>query len=47
LLLFVGRFRELAVLRDLVAGMHDAGRTNPLTIAMDGMGGVGRPNPGI
>ena len=40
--LFVGRAPELASLQDLVAGMRAAGRTSPLVVAMDGMGGVGK-----
>ncbi|KAB1947700.1 transcriptional regulator, SARP family protein [Micromonospora sp. ALFpr18c] len=39
---FVGRSSELALLSDLVAGMRDDGRTSPLVVAMDGMGGVGK-----
>ncbi|MEO3770684.1 BTAD domain-containing putative transcriptional regulator [Micromonospora sp. B9E7] len=39
---FVGRSTELALLGDLVAGMRDDGRTSPLVVAMDGMGGVGK-----
>ncbi|MGV9212206.1 BTAD domain-containing putative transcriptional regulator [Micromonospora sp. RB23] len=39
--LFVGRESELLILRDLTNGMRTAGRTSPLVIAMDGMGGVG------
>ncbi|MEV1017711.1 BTAD domain-containing putative transcriptional regulator [Micromonospora sp. NPDC049801] len=38
---FVGRESELLILGDLTTGMRTAGRTSPLVIAMDGMGGVG------
>ncbi|TYB57065.1 AAA family ATPase [Nonomuraea sp. PA05] len=38
--LFVGRRAELAALDDLVAAT--TGRTGPLVVAMDGMGGVGK-----
>lgn len=38
---FLGRSRELGVLRDLAARMDDPGRTSPLVIALDGPGGVG------
>ncbi|CCH17024.1 AfsR/SARP family transcriptional regulator [Micromonospora lupini] len=40
--LFVGRESELLILRDLAAGMRAPGRTSPLVVAMDGMGGVGK-----
>ncbi|MEH1163988.1 BTAD domain-containing putative transcriptional regulator [Micromonospora sp. CPCC 205539] len=40
--MFVGRTFELGVLRDLVAGMRRSGRTSPLVVAVDGMGGVGK-----
>ncbi|GAA2654991.1 AfsR/SARP family transcriptional regulator [Paractinoplanes durhamensis] len=40
--LFVGRDAELSALHHLFNGMRDAGRTSPLVIAMDGMGGVGK-----
>src|SRR5262249_1176806 len=39
---FVGRNRELATLSGLIPGMGGAGRTSPLLVAMDGMGGVGK-----
>ncbi|WP_212999700.1 AfsR/SARP family transcriptional regulator [Winogradskya consettensis] len=39
--LFAGRSAELAVLTRLAAGMHEGGRSSPLVVAMDGMGGVG------
>ncbi|MEV4822641.1 BTAD domain-containing putative transcriptional regulator [Micromonospora sp. NPDC049274] len=40
--LFVGRESELLILRDLTTGMRASGRTSPLVVAMDGMGGVGK-----
>lgn len=40
--LFVGRGTELAILNDLVTGMRAAGRTSPLVVTMNGMGGVGK-----
>jgi DNA-binding SARP family transcriptional activator/tetratricopeptide (TPR) repeat protein len=40
--LFVGRTIELGVLRDLVIGMRDGGRTAAMVIAVDGMEGVGK-----
>lgn len=40
--IFVGRDAEMSALRGLVDGMRDAGRTSPLVVAMDGMGGVGK-----
>ncbi|MFG1918843.1 BTAD domain-containing putative transcriptional regulator [Micromonospora sp. NPDC048898] len=39
--LFVGRDSELTILDDLVTGMRAVGRTSPLVVAMNGMGGVG------
>ncbi len=40
--LFVGRGTELTLLGRLVNGMSADGRTGPLVIAVDGMGGVGK-----
>ncbi|MEU8086683.1 BTAD domain-containing putative transcriptional regulator [Micromonospora sp. NPDC049101] len=40
--LFVGRDPELTILDDLVNGMRAVGRTSPLVVAMNGMGGVGK-----
>lgn len=40
--MFVGRAVELGVLHDLVASMRDTGRTSPMVVAVDGMGGVGK-----
>ncbi|MEV4822657.1 BTAD domain-containing putative transcriptional regulator [Micromonospora sp. NPDC049274] len=39
---FVGRTAELATLAGLHGGRADAGRTGPLIVALDGMGGVGK-----
>ncbi|MFK3978829.1 BTAD domain-containing putative transcriptional regulator [Micromonospora sp. NPDC050397] len=39
---FVGRSAEIDLLSDLVVGMSAVGRTSPLVVAMDGMGGVGK-----
>ncbi|MDG4798321.1 AfsR/SARP family transcriptional regulator [Micromonospora sp. WMMD1082] len=40
--LFVGRKAELDILGDLVVEMRSGGRTSPMVVAMDGMGGVGK-----
>ncbi|GIE74082.1 hypothetical protein Aph02nite_00320 [Actinoplanes philippinensis] len=39
---FAGRAPEIATLDTLVAGMDRDGRTAPLIVALDGMGGVGK-----
>ncbi|MFG1918836.1 BTAD domain-containing putative transcriptional regulator [Micromonospora sp. NPDC048898] len=39
---FVGRTEELATLSALRSGSGGAGRTGPLIVALDGMGGVGK-----
>ncbi|WP_232323775.1 AfsR/SARP family transcriptional regulator [Catenuloplanes japonicus] len=40
--LFVGRRHELSDLHDLVRDLRESRRTSPMTIAVDGMGGVGK-----
>ncbi|MEU8217263.1 BTAD domain-containing putative transcriptional regulator [Micromonospora taraxaci] len=40
--LFVGRKAELDILSELVVEMRSGGRTSPMVVAMDGMGGVGK-----
>ncbi|BCY09523.1 BTAD domain-containing putative transcriptional regulator [Actinoplanes sp. L3-i22] len=40
--MFVGREYELRVLHDLLLSMRDTGRTSPMVVGVDGMGGVGK-----